>query len=667
MNREMRILFHAPGLAAFRPTARLPYLLGVQPSVVDSLADIMPSHRLTGNRGNIIHAEAPAKIFAKSAQGSAYGNIAALQNALGDNYAEVMARHYDLIIISMANFIRPDHDGASLVAALKGLKERVPFIVLGCGLQGSHRLSDMMPGNRDLLSYFDKHALAFGVRGEKTANWLDQNGFHNAVVLGCPSLYAYPHSILKIDGRAAREKGIHADVMTAGHLSIHRNRIVPRGIELAKAFQNIRASYVFQDEFFAYGDLPNTPGLYEEGSSQVQAEPINRWLSDKTGRKINFERYYYFNESGAWRQASLRHDVFIGDRFHGGVAALQAGQPTIFLSHDNRVSELTGHFGLPNLTTEEFEKRGMANILDELLSAERLDAMKTTYRKRYREFFDTMSKFGLRPMTTVDGLTPKVEEGEGTKVLPAPLSRRPDQGAATPVKIVQQGRYILRLVRPEQARELVVTFEAADMTIDRQDPHRRGFGEDMLVKNGYAVLSVLTSSAHWYRPPALLDAFARPDVKGFIDQFERRHSYGSSMGGFAALAFADLLQISNVVALQPISSLAPELAPWETRFERGRSLDWTGAYRDACEGVERVTSIYALFDPVSADANHIDRLAKVSGDRLRMIPVAGANHAVPRFLLERGLLGKAVLACLRGEPAGAVEEIVAERAVSPPV
>jgi hypothetical protein len=667
MNTETRILFHAPGLAAFRPTARLPHLLGVQPSAVDCIADLLPSHRLTGNRGNIIHAEAPAKIFSKSAQGSAYGNIAVLQSALGDNYAELMARHYDLIIISMANFIRPDHDGASLVAALKGLKERVPFIVLGCGLQGSHSLFDMMPGNRDLISYFDKHALVFGVRGEKTANWLDQSGFHNATVLGCPSLYAYPHSVLRIDGHAAREKGIHADVMTAGHLSIHKDRIVPRGLALAKAFQKIRASYVFQDEFFAYTNLPKMRGLYEEGSSLLQAGPINRWLSDKAGRNINFERYYYFNESGAWRQASLRHDVFIGDRFHGGVAALQAGQPSIFLSHDNRVSELTGHFGLPNLTTEEFEKRGMANTLDELLSVERLDAMKETYRKRYREFFETMSKFGLRPTTTVEGLTPESRKDEGRKAPLVLSSHSSDQGSEPPVRIIQQGRYILRLIRPKEARELVVTFEAADTTINRQDLQRRGFGEEFLVRNGYAVLSVLTSSANWFRPPALLDAFSRSEVRGFIDEFDHRHSYGSSMGGFGALAFADLLRISNVVALQPISSLAAELVPWESRFEHGRSLDWTGGYRDASEGITQVRSIYALFDPASADARHVDRLAKVSGDRLRMIPVVGASHAVPRFLLERGTLGKAILACLRGEPAGAVEDIVMERTVSPPV
>ncbi|WP_392342680.1 polysaccharide pyruvyl transferase family protein (plasmid) [Phaeobacter sp. BS23] len=54
----------------------------------------------------------------------------------------------------------------------------------------------------------------------------------------------------------------------------------------------------------------------------------------------------------------MLHDVYIGDRFHGGVAALQAGQPTIFLKHDNRVAELTEHFGLLSAEHAEIHAQG---------------------------------------------------------------------------------------------------------------------------------------------------------------------------------------------------------------------------------------------------------------------------------------------------------------------
>lgn len=653
----MRILFHAPGLAAFRPEASLPHLLGVQPSVTDSLRGLLVTHKLTGNRGNIIHAEAPAKTFSKSAQGSAYGNIAVLQKHLGMRYAQAIADNYDLIIISMANFIRPDHDGSTLVKALRALDDRVPFIVLGCGLQGSHSLSDMMPGNRDLIAHFNKHALVFGVRGEKTANWLSENGFRNASILGCPSLYAYPHSIMKIDGTAAREKGPAADVMTAGHLSMHRGRIVPRGIELVKAFSIIKAAYVLQDEFLTYGDLSANSGLYIEGPSEVLADPVNEWLSKKAKIDVGFYRYYYFNEASAWRQASLRHDVFIGDRFHGGVAALQAGQPAIFLTHDNRVSELTSYFGLPNLTTEEFVKRGLADTLEEFLSPEKTDAMKALYKRRYAEYFKALAPFGLKPDIAPEAIGLAAPSPLPRHAAPTLNTANAAAGLKMPA-VIQQGSYLLRMVAPEAAADLVVTFEAADTTIDRRNKARKGFGEDFLLKNGFAVLSILTSSANWFRPPALRDAFQRPEVKAFRSRYSRIHTYGSSMGGFGALAFADLLGASNVVALQPVSSLAPDLVPWETRFAPGRSLNWDGPYRDASEGFRYVGSAYAFFDPSTPDAQHVDRLARAGGDRLHQIPVANAGHAIPRTLLRKGVLGSAILACLRGASEAEVRRIV---------
>lgn len=654
----MRILFHAPGLTAFRPAAALPHLLGVQPSVVDRLDALLPSHKLTGNRGNIIHAEAPARTFAKSATGSAYGNIAVLRNSLGNRYPDAIAENFDLVVISMANFIRPTLAGGNLADALLALNDRVPFVVLGCGLQGNNRLDDLDPGTRKLIDVFDTRALIFGVRGTKTASWLHENGFANAKVLGCPSLYAYPQSIQAIDGAAARSKGNAADVMTAGHLTMRAGRIVPRGLELLKAFRNVKASYVLQDEFLTYDELLSRPGLYLEGSSQVRAEDVNAWLSAQTGQKAAFERYYYFGEAGAWRQAALRHDVFIGDRFHGGVAALQAGQPAIFLTHDNRVSELTEHFGLPNLSTEEFARRGLADTLEEYLSDERLDRMKATCRQRSTEYFDTLAPYGLVPELSQDAA--QVEHGAGSRTASTPM-RSPSvakgaRKAGGDTRVIRQGRYLLRMTASEHARELVVTFEAADPTIDRSNHERKGFGEDFLARNGYAVLSVLTSSANWFRPPAILDAFARRDVTDFRKRFERIHSYGSSMGGFGALAFADLLGVSNVVGLQPISSLAADLAPWETRFAHGRSLDWRGDYHDGAAGIANVESIYALYDPATDDARHVERLAVTAGPRLHRIEVPGAVHAVPRFLQRKNLLGPAVLACLQGR---SVEQIAA--------
>tara|TARA_R110002051_G_scaffold45702_1_gene92157 strand:+ start:28430 stop:30406 length:1977 start_codon:yes stop_codon:yes gene_type:complete len=654
----MRILFHAPGLAAFRPNIDLPHLLGVPATTTDTLNGLRATHQLTGNRGNIIHAEAPSKIFYKAPNLSAFGNLAVLQKTLGDSFRIRMAAQFDIIIISMANFIRPTHDGATLAAALDALDGAIKFIVLGAGLQGTHKLRDMMPGNRNLLAIMNEQAAVFGVRGDDTAEWLADNGFGNTSVLGCPSLYSYPQSILAIDGAAARAKGANADVMTAGHLALHKNKLSIRGSALVKALKGVNASYVMQDEFLTYGDLADTPFLYHEGSNTCQPAPVNSFLSGRGKTPVNFRRYYYFTEAGAWRQGAMRHDVFVGDRFHGGVAAMQAGVPAVFLKQDNRVSELTRFFDLPNLTITDFNKKGLAATLDEHLSHDALERMKTTYRTRHAAFSSAMAAHGLAVKTRIGAtdtsnrpFTPAKITGPDTSNL-----AEGEQPAFT-----ELDNYIIHVNRPPDTREVVITFEAADWTIDRKNPLRRGFGEKFLIENGYAVISVLTKTVNWYRAPGLLSFFEHPQFRKFLASFDRIHSYGSSMGGYGACAFADLLGCHNVVALQPVSSLATDLVSWESRFAHGAKLDWTGAYRDAATGITTPHAVYALYDPDWQDARHTDRLAETAGARLRRVPVPKAEHAVPRYLQRHKLLKDVSLMCLRGTDHGHIASQIVKR------
>jgi len=378
-----------------RPAFPLPNMNGVQPTAVDTLSGLKESQNLTSNRGNIIHAEAPARIFRKDAVHSGYGNIAKLHSSLGENFAKRMSKNFDIIILSMANFIRPKVEFDRILTAMKSLDGRVPFMVLGAGMQGNSDISELTPSVREVLSFFNNHALVFGVRGKFTESWLHANGYDKAQALGCPSLYSFPQSILSIDASEVRTKGNRANVMTAGYLTLKDGHNFQRGKKLAKAMEGVRASYVFQDEFLAYRELAKKPFSFNEGTNTADAGLLNSALSVQTGAAIDFERYYYFTEASAWRQATLAHDLYLGDRFHGGVAALQAGQPAIFLAHDTRVQELTDFFGFPRLTIDEFAKMGLADTIDKYLSDDIIGDFKETYRKRYEAFSMVMANHGL--------------------------------------------------------------------------------------------------------------------------------------------------------------------------------------------------------------------------------------------------------------------------------
>ncbi len=395
----MRIFFDTTAMAAWRTWKQLPNIQGVLPTTERRIVDMVPSQNLSGNRGNLIHGEAPAKIFEKDHASSCFGHLPSLRKWNEAKYAARVTQQFDAIVLSFANIIRPGYDGAPHYEALKGLHKGTKVIALGAGIQGEFTVSDLPEGTRNLLSWLSENAEVFGVRGETTKAWLDENGFPNSMVLGCPSLFVYPRSILGLSYDNVRATGGDSKVITAGHLAAPL--MMPkaksrRAHDYLDALAGIPASYIFQDEIFWYSrEFMERDNMYNEGTSELDPELVAEYYREAFGLEVPFKRYYYFNDTGSWRQAGLRHDLYIGDRFHGGVAVLQAGVPAIFLKADNRVGELTGYFDVPNMTIDEFKEAGLAGAIESCLTDEALERMKATYRRNYRKFVDTMSGAGL--------------------------------------------------------------------------------------------------------------------------------------------------------------------------------------------------------------------------------------------------------------------------------
>lgn len=371
-------------------------VLGTQFPAIRTFSELKQNHLLTGNRGNMIHAEAPAKLFEHDVARSVYGNISTLQRVLGDAFADKIEENFDLVIISMANFIRNDHDGKALLTSLKALDGRVKIIVLGAGIQGNPHPEKMIPSNLQLIDFFNSRADIFAVRGQETAKWLKKHGFNNAKIIGCPSLYVYPESILGMNYAAARNRASGAKILTAGYLKQMDKGLHLRGDELIKAFKGLRASYVFQDEIFGLPEFQNRKGAFHEGRCEVSRDLVEEWLKTLGIVDVPFDRYHYFTETGSWRQAAMAHDVFVGDRFHGGVVALQACKPAMFLCHDNRVSELTRFFNLPALSTAEFTHLGLCRAMETYLSDDAEAKLKERYVSLYNRFRALFAEHGLK-------------------------------------------------------------------------------------------------------------------------------------------------------------------------------------------------------------------------------------------------------------------------------
>ncbi|WP_081880485.1 polysaccharide pyruvyl transferase family protein [Paenirhodobacter enshiensis] len=642
----MRVLFHGPGISLAKPAAAIPYTSGTQHPAANMISEIRRSHKLTGNRGNMIHAEAPAKIFGHDAAGSAYGNLFTLYRALGPAFAEVMAENFDMIVISMANFIRADHSDDFLMKAIMALQGRVPFIVLGAGLQGNPTPETMKPSNLDLIALINERAEVFGLRGYATQKWLNRHGFGRGTVLGCPSLFAYPDSILGLDYASVRRMWRKPKILTAGYLRIANGALSERSLKLVRPLAGYDASYVFQDEIFGYDRLQNIHGAFNEGTSQLDRDMLEAMFSAYGAPKLPFRHYFYFMETGAWRQAARAHDVYIGDRFHGGVAALQAGIPGIFLSADNRVSELTDYFRLPKMSLDQFARDGVAAAIRTCLSDEAEAAMKARYLKVHEKFRQTMESQGL----AVAPLSPRGLREESRPDPDAPLRietrRRIDfrMGEDGTIRIGDvYGKYHFF----DETAPLVICFSHLGASVAEPDigAMKSPWAFDYLKKRNINCLcfAAIRGKNCFYRDPAFIASLKM--LSEALPTFPERLGYGTSMGAYAVSAYATPLKISRLLIAAPISTRNRTINTWD--FEAKRSLpsfrfDWSGPYNDGA--LTRATG-YVVYDPFY----HLDALHARRYRTLTQLKLPGAGHSGLDLLSNMKVLDWFFMSFYRGD------------------
>lgn len=193
---------------------------------------------------------------------------------------------------------------------------------------------------------------------------------------------------------------------------------------------------------------------------------------------------------------------------------------------------------------------------------------------------------------------------------------------------------------------LVISFEHAAGD-DQANAYRHGWGARIFRHRQISHLCIKPKAQHWYLQPGLPEALTALRDSGFLGKFKRRMTYGSSMGGFAALVFADLLQADTVLALSPQTTLDPAKVPWEHRFKQARNQDWTGPNSDAVGRSIKVRDVCVVYDPHDpGDMAHIDRLDQ---NNLVHIRAPYLGHGIGAPLGQLGYLDPLLRMVLRDE------------------
>ena len=205
----------------------------------------------------------------------------------------------------------------------------------------------------------------------------------------------------------------------------------------------------------------------------------------------------------------------------------------------------------------------------------------------------------------------------------------------------------------------VVTFDSYH---DAPGFDRPGFGELYLAAEGLGAIHLMSYDNDWFQHAETMSVLS--SIRMTTRGAERLLAYGSSMGGYAAIRFADAIGADRVLALSPQYSVDPR----KVRFERRWMQDQRRIrFRRALDGpIRSAARIVVAYDPeISADRAHVERIA--ADVRIERLPLPFAGHPVGAFLAETGLIKPLVEQVLAGTlDAAALAREAAARAQSSP-
>lgn len=203
------------------------------------------------------------------------------------------------------------------------------------------------------------------------------------------------------------------------------------------------------------------------------------------------------------------------------------------------------------------------------------------------------------------------------------------QDATGDVDLYRSENLVVRQVAGENRDRWIVTFDHYGIG---HGFDRLGFGEAWLRSQGISAIHVLGRSDDWYQYADIEEALAT--VRFATTGASRVITYGSSMGAYAALRFADAVGATDVLALSPQYSVSPEVAPHEDRWPQDADrIKWLARLNGPILSKARTIIVY---DPAGPDRWHGERIEADVPVQSILLPYT--SHPVTTYIYEGGLL-----------------------------
>lgn len=198
---------------------------------------------------------------------------------------------------------------------------------------------------------------------------------------------------------------------------------------------------------------------------------------------------------------------------------------------------------------------------------------------------------------------------------------------------------VARAIACDDVSRWVITFDNYSIGHGFE---REGFSEGFLKEKGLSAIHIMGRREDWYQYPDMKDAIDA--IRKHLPHPERIITYGSSMGGYAALRFADLLRVDAVLALSPQYSINPKKVPFETRWlQDANRIVWRPELEPP---LPKTAHVVVVYDPTTIDAQHVDLIA--SEVPTTTIPVRYSGHPSGPVVADTHLLAPLLLDVLNG-------------------
>lgn len=363
------------------------FLLGATPSF-DQTSVLSSAQKLLktgGNSGNQLIAYGLLKTISYDSVSWDY--------SLGPEH---VTESYDIIVIAAANFLHKGFDFSGMASFIE--RTNLPCVMVGVGAQSKdYNINiELHPGTTRLMHLVSERSHSIGVRGQYTAECLNAIGIKNLQLTGCPSYYMPGRDGFCV--RAIDRKDIRRIAFNSSRDVIAHSFNASQMRDSVEYF--MRIGVTLGADFVAQSELDEI-SLADHSKSFSDANALSNFLgfykqaaSDNALRDFARTHLRVFWDVARWIESMQSYDFVFGHRFHGCMAALQAGTPSCIVCHDTRTSEMCEFLGMPHVSLLDKRSMSFDNLVDIFNDARPSER----YRVLYPYFRNFLVANGLSPV-----------------------------------------------------------------------------------------------------------------------------------------------------------------------------------------------------------------------------------------------------------------------------